>query len=85
MFSTDLTWLSARDMGVLQIYPSGGFRPVFLFVLGFLACCSFGFVFFFVVPIIFYTKQGFFFLIISLWVSCLSFPGTFAISRTQQS
>lgn len=61
MFSTDLTWLSARDMGVLQIYPSGGFRPVFLFVLGFLACCSFGFVFFFVVPIIFYTKQVVFF------------------------
>lgn len=58
---------------------------MFLFVLGFLACCSFGFVFFFVVPIIFYTKQVFFFFIISLWVSCLSFPGTFAISRTQQS
>lgn len=74
--SADLTWLSARDTRVLQIYLSGGFRPVFLFVLGFLACCIFGFVFFFfVVPFIFYTKQiscfGFFFIIIiSLWVSC---------------
>lgn len=46
-FSADLTWLSARDIRVLQIYPSGGFRPVFLFVLGFLACCIFSFVFFF--------------------------------------
>lgn len=38
---------SSTAKGALQIYPSGGFRPVFSFVLGFL-------VLFFVVSILFY-------------------------------
>lgn len=46
-FSVALTWLSSTAKGALQIYPSGGFRPVFSFVLGFL-------VLFFVVSILFY-------------------------------
>lgn len=37
-FSAALPWLSATAKGLLQIYPSGGFRPVFSFVLGFLFC-----------------------------------------------
>lgn len=47
-FSAALTWLSSTAKGVLQIYPSGGFRPVFSFVLGFLA-----------VSLIFYKKTDF--------------------------
>lgn len=62
-FSAALTRLSSTAKGVLQICPSGGFRPVFSFVLRFL-------VLFFVVAFIFYTKQIFFLIIISLWVSC---------------
>lgn len=62
-FSAALTWLSSAAKGVLQICPSGGFRPVFSFLLRFL-------VLFFVVAFIFYTKQTFFLIIISLWVSC---------------
>lgn len=51
-FSAALPWLIAAAKGLPQIYPSGGFRPVFSFVLGFL-------VLFFVVSFIFYTKQIF--------------------------
>lgn len=76
-FSAALTWLSSTAKGVLQICPSGGFRPVFLFVLRFS-------ILFFVVAFIFYTKQIFFFnyyfslgqLLIISWYFCCIYDTT---------
>lgn len=75
-FSAALTWLSSTAKGILQICPSGGFRPMFLFVLRFL-------VLFFVVAFIFYTNQIFFNYYLSLgqlliisWYFCYIYDTT---------